>query len=135
MVLYKNNMNLQRTCKNKNIRDLYRGINDCKRGYQPRSNMVKDENGDLLGDSHNILNRLKNTFSQLLNVYRVNDIRQREIYTAKKLVLDPSPFEFEIAIEKLKGYKSPCSGQITAELIQAGGQMLRSKIHKLINSN
>jgi hypothetical protein len=27
-----------------------------KRGYQPRSNLVKDENGDLLADSHNILN-------------------------------------------------------------------------------
>jgi hypothetical protein len=32
----------------KNIRDLYRGINECKRGYQPRSNLAKDENGDLL---------------------------------------------------------------------------------------
>jgi hypothetical protein len=42
--------------KNK-IRDLFRGINECKRGYQPRSNLVKDENGDLPADSHNILNR------------------------------------------------------------------------------
>jgi hypothetical protein len=37
--------------KNKNIRDLYRGINEFKRGYQPRSNLVKDENGDLLVDN------------------------------------------------------------------------------------
>jgi hypothetical protein len=50
----------------KNIRDLYRGINEFKRGYQPRNNLVKDENGDLLADSHNILNRWKNYFSQLL---------------------------------------------------------------------
>jgi hypothetical protein len=48
---------------NKNIRDLYRGINGFKRGYQPRNNLVKDENGDLLADSHNILNRWKNYFS------------------------------------------------------------------------
>jgi hypothetical protein len=34
--------------RKKNIRDLYRGINDFKRGYQPRINLVKDENGDLL---------------------------------------------------------------------------------------
>jgi hypothetical protein len=39
------------------IRDMYRGINAFKRGYQPRSNLVKDENGDLLADFHNILNR------------------------------------------------------------------------------
>jgi hypothetical protein len=50
--------------KNKNIRDMYRGINEFKRCYQPRSNLVKDENGDLFADSHNILNRSKNYFSQ-----------------------------------------------------------------------
>jgi hypothetical protein len=38
-------------------RDLYRGKNEFKRGYQPRNNLVKDENGDLLADSHCILNR------------------------------------------------------------------------------
>jgi hypothetical protein len=54
--------------KNKNIRDLYRGINEFKRGYQPRNKLVKDENSDLLADSHNILNRF-NYFSQLLNVH------------------------------------------------------------------
>jgi hypothetical protein len=40
---------------NKNMRDLYRGINEFKRGYQPKTNLVKDENGDLLAMSHNIL--------------------------------------------------------------------------------
>jgi hypothetical protein len=34
----------------------------------------------------------------------------------------------------LKKYKSPGSDQIPAELIQAGGEMLLSTIHKLINS-
>jgi hypothetical protein len=33
--------------KNKNTRDLNGGINEFKRGYQYRSNLVKDENGDL----------------------------------------------------------------------------------------
>ncbi|PNF27183.1 hypothetical protein B7P43_G07852 [Cryptotermes secundus] len=82
--------------KNKNIRDLYRGINDFKRGYQPSSNLVKDESGDLLGDSHNILNRWRNYFSQLLNVHRVSDVRQTEIHTAGPLVPDPSPFEVAV---------------------------------------
>jgi chemotaxis regulatin CheY-phosphate phosphatase CheZ len=40
--------------KIKNTRDLCRGINDLKKGYQPRSNIVKDEKGDLIGDSHSI---------------------------------------------------------------------------------
>ena len=33
----------------KNIRHLYRGINDFK-DYQPRTNRVKDEKGDLVTD-------------------------------------------------------------------------------------
>jgi hypothetical protein len=40
--------------KNKNTKDLYRGINLFKRSYQPRSNLVKDNIGYLLVDSHNI---------------------------------------------------------------------------------
>jgi hypothetical protein len=95
---------------------------------------VKDENGDLLADPHNILNRWKNYFFHLLNVHRVSDVRQIKIHTAEPLVPEPSPFEVEIAIAKLKRYKSPGSDQIPAELIQAGGKILRSKIHKLIKS-
>jgi hypothetical protein len=44
-------------CNSKNIRDLYRGIYEFKRSYQPRNNLVKDENGDTLADFHNGLNR------------------------------------------------------------------------------
>jgi hypothetical protein len=96
------------------------------RGYQPRSTLVKDGNGDLLADSHNILNRWKNYFSQLLNVYRVSDVRQIEIHTAEPLAPDPSPLEVEIATAKLKRYKSPGSDQIPAKLIKAGGEILCS---------
>jgi hypothetical protein len=38
-------------------KSLYRGINGFKRSHQPRSNLVKDENGNLLADSHSILKR------------------------------------------------------------------------------
>jgi hypothetical protein len=33
---------LESNRKNKNIRDLYRGINEFKKGYQPRTYLVKD---------------------------------------------------------------------------------------------
>jgi hypothetical protein len=95
---------------------------------------VKDENGDLLADPHNILNRWKNYFSRLLNVHGVSDVRQIEIHIIEQLVPGPSLFEVEIAIENLKRYKLPGSDQIPAELIQAGGKILRSKFHHLINS-
>jgi hypothetical protein len=41
--------------KIKNIRDLYGEISDFKKGYQPRSDILKDEKGDLIADSLSIL--------------------------------------------------------------------------------
>jgi hypothetical protein len=38
--------------KNKNVRDLYRGIHEFKMGYQPRNYLVKYENGDLIAVHH-----------------------------------------------------------------------------------
>jgi hypothetical protein len=47
--------------------------------------------------------------------------------------LEPSSFEVETVIKKLKRYKSPRSNQIPAELIQAGGGTLRPEtINSLI---
>jgi hypothetical protein len=63
---------------------------------------VKDENGDLLADSHDILNRWKNYFPQLLNVHNVSDVRQIDVHMAETLVPGPSRLEVEIAIAKLK---------------------------------
>jgi hypothetical protein len=40
----------------------------------------------------------------------------------------------EIAIAKIKNYKSPCSDEIPAELIQAGDETVQPDILKLITS-
>jgi hypothetical protein len=107
--------------KNKNIIDLYRGITEFRKGYQPKTNLVKDERGDLLADPQKILTRWKNYFCQLLNVQGPGGIRQTEIHTAEPFVPEPSAGEVEVAIRKMKRYKAPGSDQIPAELIQAGG--------------
>jgi hypothetical protein len=112
--------------KNKDIRDLYSGNNEFKRGYQSRNNLVKYENGDLLADSHNILNRWKNYFSQLLNVHNVDDVRKIEVHTAEPLVPWLIHLEVEIAIAKLKTYELPDNDQIPEELIKAGGKTILS---------
>jgi hypothetical protein len=94
--------------------------------------LVKDERGDLVADPHKIVNRWKNYFCQLLNVHVACSVRQTEMHTAEPFVPEPSSSEGEVAIGKLKRYKSPGVDQIPAELIQAGGGTLRSEIHKLI---
>jgi len=70
----------------------------------------------------------------LSNVQAVSVVRQAELHTAQPLVPEPSRFEVELAIEKLKIHKSPSNDQIPAELIKAGGRTIHSDIHKLINS-
>jgi hypothetical protein len=90
--------------KNKNIRELYREINEFKKGYQSSNNLVRDEKDDLLKDS--ILKRWKNYFPWLLNVLNVHDVKLIEVCTAEQLVLDLSPFEVKIAFAELKKNKS-----------------------------
>jgi hypothetical protein len=107
-------------------------MNEFKKGYQPRTNLVTDERSDLLVDPHKILNKCKNYFCQLLNVQGVGGIRQSEMHTVESFVPEPSASEVEVAIGKLERYKSPSLDQISAELIQAGRETLHSEIHKLI---
>jgi hypothetical protein len=49
-------------------------------------------------------------------------------------VPEPSAFEAEMAIGKLKGHKSPSIDQSPAELNKAGGRISLSEIHQLIIS-
>ncbi len=55
------------------------------KGYQPRTNVVKDEKYDLVSDSHSILTIWRKYFSKLLKVHGVKGVRQTEINTAELL--------------------------------------------------
>jgi hypothetical protein len=67
-------------------------------------------------------------------VHNVSDDKQTEVHMAEPLAPGPNRLEVEITIAKLKKHKSPGSDEIPAELIQAGGEILLSALHKLINS-
>jgi hypothetical protein len=64
--------------------------------------------------------RWRKYFSQLFNVHGVKDVGQVEIPSADLLVPEPSAFEVELAIDKLKSPKSPGIDEIPADLIKAG---------------
>ena len=96
---------LETNNKIQNIRDLYRGISDLKKGYQLRCNIVKVEKGDLLADSHSIVVRWRKHFSQPFNKHGFKDVGQAEIHTAEPLVIEPSASEFQLAIDKLNSQK------------------------------
>jgi hypothetical protein len=54
-------------------------------GYQPRTNIVKNEKCELFADFYIIVARWRNYFSQLLNVHGVNDVRQTEIHNTRAI--------------------------------------------------
>jgi NAD+--asparagine ADP-ribosyltransferase len=85
--------------KNKNTGDLHGGINEFKKGYQLRTNLVKDVNSYYLSHSEYLLTAWKNCFSQLLNVHSY--VRQMEIQRSH-WYLSFSPLEAEIVVTKLK---------------------------------
>ena len=51
-------------CKNKNIIELYKGINKFKEGYQARVSMIKNENNEFFALSHSSINRSKDFQSE-----------------------------------------------------------------------
>jgi hypothetical protein len=67
-----------------------------------------------------------------MNVHNVSDVRRIEVHTAEPIVFGPSHLEIEIAIAKLKKYKSPSSDQILEKLIQAGSEISLRSISSLI---
>jgi hypothetical protein len=58
-----------------------------------------------------------------------SEVRQIEVHTAEPLVPNPSPFEVEIAIVKVKKYISAGSYEIQAKMIEARGETLWSEFH------
>jgi hypothetical protein len=54
---------LETDSKINNIRDFHRGINDFRKGYQPRTIIENDEKVDLNANSHSIMARWRNRIS------------------------------------------------------------------------
>jgi hypothetical protein len=96
----------------KNIRDLYRGITKFKNNYQPRTNIVRNENDYVITDCNRILDR--NHFSRILNVHGVNDVRQTLIHTAEPLVPEHLCIVDVSAVIPNRGLSSQCRSTIFA---------------------
>ena len=62
---------LETNSKIENIRKFYKGINDFKKGYERRTNIIKDEKGDLVAYLDSTVGRWGKHFFQLLNVHEV----------------------------------------------------------------
>ena len=73
-------------------------VNTFKKGYQSRTDIVKDEKCGLVADSYSIVVMGRKHFSQLLNGQSFN-------HKAEPLVPEPNVFEVQMVIVKLKRHK------------------------------
>ena len=119
---------------NKDVRNMYRGIREIRGGHQSRTDMIKDENGNLLGDTKSILNRWRNYFNNVLNINdrEEGSFNENTIHTAEPFIVEPDELDIKFIIEELKSHKAPGIDGIPAELFKSGGPSLRAAVHKLI---
>ena len=82
------------------------GINDFKKGHQPRTNIIKkNEKDNLFTDCHNILASWRKHFFQVLNVHGVNDVRQREKHTGVNDVRQREKHTAEPLVPELSAFE------------------------------
>jgi hypothetical protein len=73
---------LQGNTKNKNILEIYKGINEFKMGYQSRAYVIKND-CTIMADTTSILSRWKKFYSNLLHVNQGINLEGSEIYTVE----------------------------------------------------
>jgi hypothetical protein len=105
------------------------GIDYFKEGYQPKTDIVRDEKGGLFTDAYIILDMRRNLFTQFFYIHVFNCVRQTEIHTAEPLVPELIVSEFKMAIERTERQKAPSVEQVPADVIKAGGRTILSEIH------
>ena len=61
---------LEENSKNKTIREMYKSIDEFKKGYQPRAYEIMKRDGTYVTDTTSILSRWEQLFSNLLKLCR-----------------------------------------------------------------
>ena len=102
----------------------FEGIRNLKRGFQARTNICKDKDGNLVGGEQQVLMSWLNYFKDIL----CNDddtSEPRNIYFGPEPnIAEPTPNMIYDVIKKLKNNRAPGEDSITAELIKHGGKNL-----------
>ena len=58
---------------------VYRGISEFKKVYQPRGDLLKDERGDMVADSHSFFQRLVNHFCLCMGLMMIGGVIYLEL--------------------------------------------------------
>ena len=82
--------NIESNSRENNPREIYKGINSIQKGFQSRSQLMKDENGNIIAVESELIDRWEKFFSELLNVSSDPTEAESDIHTAEIDVEKPS---------------------------------------------
>ncbi|VEN37593.1 unnamed protein product [Callosobruchus maculatus] len=130
---------IEENYKNREIRNLYRGIKAEKRGYQQKPLFYKDKEGHIISGEREIIARWQEYFEELLNNPNTIEICQAELNTQEHESneidkIPPTISEIREIIKKIKNNKTPGSDNITAEMFKYGGEALEVHMYNMIKN-
>lgn len=128
------NAEIETFYKNRDVRSLYRKVNEFRKGFMPRTDSCRDRDGNLITEQRTVISRWREHFDELLNGTSANAIEQSELEFAENRteVATPELSEVVDAIRALKTNKAAGRDALPSELLREGGLMLATELHTII---
>jgi len=119
--------------KQHDCRKFYKEINVARKQFKPRVHICRNEDGSLISNELEILDRWVRHFNKLLNGRKDNECVTFTTTSSNQLLkgktqdtIDvPTIEEIETALKKLQNNKVPGTDNILAELLKFGGDRLK----------
>lgn len=121
-------------------REVYKLIKNINKKWQPRLTAIKDDNGTVLMEKSQILQRWTKYCSALYEEQLDHDtaaetIKELEAISPPVVTSEDDIMEEEVrkAIKRLKNNKSPGIDNISGEMLKQGGEVVVQELHKICN--
>ena len=121
----------------KESRKFYQLVNNIRGEFNPRTIACKNENGEMIRDTEDVLIRWREHFKTLLKgtdneKETVMNNSMPTINDAEEEHNPPTPYEIELAVKKLNNNKSSGPDGIKAELMKINETKLNKALHDII---
>lgn len=126
----------------KEVRAMFQGTREIKKGFQPRSSFCKDKAGCMIGDEKGIMERWVEYFEDLLNDTEEMILEPRDQGSEDQMegadeeetVPEVTLNEVKDAISLMRNNRAPGEDGIPAELFKYGGEEVMRSMYTLIRS-